>query len=466
MWLRKKKTDVFDGEMIPVRDVVKLLDSSSSGYYREAQAGRGINPALANPMSGMGGIADKSGFFQFIPAWLQDKQTIESLIQRSWAAARFIHMPVDDMFTKPRQYEDDDLKEIYEVLKADQKLASTMSLGRAYGTGLIWAVTSEADPEEPLDLNKIRPGDLTNLIVVDQHDVQIISKNRDPESVSFGTPELYDIRLNGSGTFRVHASRVYRFDGLEPGSINGWTTVSDDWGISNLAQTVNEIMGDSAVVQSVNQLVQEASIPVQKMKGLKDLMCQAPCPDEPSVEQQMAEFNRIKSIYSTILMDADDTFERVSVNFSGLPDIIEKYVERLAISAGISVTRFLGTSPDGMNSTGEGDMRNDNRTTAKNQHLMLRPAYRWLDEIASRSVNTEVPEYIFPPLWEPTPKESSDVEKDRTETANMNVMGSIWTEQEAKDYIATGIIPKGDLETDPSEDDEKTMKELMRGKTA
>lgn len=441
---------------------VRFIDAidSLSKYYQGRQASLSSN--LMNGVSGMGSGADKAAWFQYLPFWLNSRQFIENMTINSWAADRFVQMPVNDMFTRPREYDNDAFKEESERVKADTAVARGMRLGRKIGTSLLWAVTTEADPTEPLNIDAIRPGDLANLMVVDRYDVSIHRYNTDIYSENFGQPEWYRINIHKAArTFTVHHSRVYRFDGMKADSENGWSSYFKDWGISNLAHAMTDIFNDASAYQAVSHLVQEASIPVQKVDGLAEIICSGAqsLPDEPSIEDKMIALNRMKDIYSTVLMDKNDDFSREAVNFANVPQLVEKFSDRLAMAAGVSATRFLNKSPDGQNSTGKGDMLNDNRTTAARQEHLLKPAYRWLDKLIAKSAGTDVPEYVFPPLFEMTEKEVAEVVEIRSKAANNMIKDGVWTEDEAKEYVATGIIPDGSV--DPAlEERRKEAEEL------
>ena len=59
-----------------------------------------------------------------------------------------------------------------------------------------------------------------------------------------------------------------------------------------------------------------------------------------------------------MLVDKNDEFDRVSYNFQGLPDLMDRFAERLAAAADIPATRFMGQAPKGMNATGASDEKN------------------------------------------------------------------------------------------------------------
>lgn len=445
-----------DAAVLPpeVAPLTQVLDDVQA-YYRNAQMQRSAGTVM-NPLSGAGGYGDKSMFFQFLPFWLDSKSFIENTLINSWVASRFINMPVDDMFTKPREYEDEKFLAYADMIQYNVKIARAMRLARKYGTGLMWMVTKEASPEEPLEIDRIRPGDLTNIVTLDRYDANVLFYDRDIHSVRMGQPEMYQLHVNSVGTFNVHASRIYRFDGITSDSSNGWNFYNRDWGVSNLAHAMTEILNDASVMQAVSHLVQEASIPVQKINGLMEILCQEDTfSDEMSVQQRMAQINALKSIYRTVFMDSKDEFTREAVNFASIPDLIEKFSDRLAMMAGISATRFLNKSPDGQNSTGEGDMRNDNRTTAARQELLLDPCYVWADQILARAAGTAVPDYNFPPLFELSQKEEAELIGKRAEASVKMVQTSCWTEDDARHYVATGNLPEGSIDPMTLEEEEE-----------
>jgi hypothetical protein len=148
-----------------------------------------------------------------------------------------------------------------------------------------------------------------------------------------------------------------------------------------------------------------------------------------------------------------DEFSRTSVNFSGVPDLMNRFSERLAMASGISVTRFLGKSASGLNATGEGDHRNDVKSAYTRQMNILAPFYSWVDEIISRSARTAIPDYVFPPLFELSETDTAKIDLERARSAKLMVDLGSWDVQESKDYLASGKAPVGAV----SEDAERLM---------
>ncbi len=437
-----------------VADAVGLINN----VYAQRMMQRGSGGPF-NALSGAGGLTDKSAFFTFIPMWLNDSGFIERVCNQSWVAERFISMPVDDMFAKPRLYVNPKFKEVFNKLGIDDKAAAAMRLGRKFGTGLFWLVTKEAPSTTPLDIKKIREGDVVNCIALDQFDASIEAYDRDVMSPTFNKPLIYRLNIKEFGTVSVHASRIYRCDGQSADSINGWSSYDRHWGVSSLIKVMTDVFNDVGVVQAISQLMQEASIPVHKVEGLNDILMRGKLADENDVDEMMEQISIYKSIYRTLFLDGADSFDRTSVNFSNIPDLMDRFEERLAMASGMSVTRFLGKSSSGMNATGEGDQRNDSKSIRIRQTQILEPFYRWVDPIVARSAGTEVPEYLLPPMFEMSEKEQSDVDKNRSTCIKLLIETGVWSADEAKQYMATGVTPKGAVVPEAVKKIEKTIAE-------
>ena len=77
-------------------------------------------------------------------------------------------------------------------------------------------------------------------------------------------------------------------------------------------------------------------------------------------------------------MDAAETYERNQTSFAQLPDTLQQFLLIVSGAAEVPMTRFLGQSPAGMSSTGDGDMKNYYDKIQSIQMLEIGPAmYRF-----------------------------------------------------------------------------------------
>ena len=81
--------------------------------------------------------------------------------------------------------------------------------------------------------------------------------------------------------------------------------------------------------------------------------------------------------------------------------------------SGVPATKLLGSSSDGMNATGEGDIRNFYDHIKSYQDNFLHERLDYLDRIVAMSTFGSIPQdygFEFNPLWQPTDKEVAEVQ--------------------------------------------------------
>jgi len=446
-----------------------FLASRSRGGGANNYGGFG---GMVNHASGQGTSLDKSCAAFFTAGYTPNKYDLENLYVQSWACQKFIDIPVDDMFIRPRMFKDMDEKHI-EELEEQQKLyevytrmAMAMKAGRLYGSGMILMITKEAPLENPMMIDRLRPGDLLNLLVVDRYDSSVIAYDTDPTSLNFGNPDTYRVNLRKGGSFNIHHTRVIRFDGRKSPSMCGWEQNDQYWGISEVIPVVPAILQEHQLSGDISYLTTETSIPVVKISDFYDAIAGGKDADL-TLDERGATASINKSIYRTMYMDSEDSFERHNVNWSGLPDLMDRYAKRLAAAADIPATRFYGQSPLGMNSTGEGDAVNYAMSVSAEQNKKLKDPFYILDKVMMKNagIETEV-FYDFPSLIDMSDSDKAEIANKKADTVTKLVTGNIIDENEARGILdgdeVIGVLEELDDIDDEPDDDEKELMEFMR----
>ncbi len=153
----------------------------------------------------------------------------------------------------------------------------------------------------------------------------------------------------------------------------------------------------------------------------------------------------------------------------------------MAGAAEIPATKLYGRAPQGMNATGESDMKNYYEMLAQLQERNLRPAIEKLLPVMAMSLWGEVPddmEIVFEPLMTTTPAERAQITQQaagsiiqaftagiisqRTALLELQETGKsigAWTN------ITDEDIAKADAEVDSGEDMEDPMAAMTGGQT-
>ena len=123
------------------------------------------------------------------------------------------------------------------------------------------------------------------------------------------------------------------------------------------------------------------------------------------------------SSFGLLLLNPDESLETHPYSFDGIKDMHEAFMTEVAGAAEIPVTKLFGRSPDGMNATGEADMRNYYERIASLQRRMLRPALERLLPVMAISCWGYAPEdmeIIFEPVMTTSPAEKAELVQKMT----------------------------------------------------
>ena len=234
----------------------------------------------------------------------------------------------------------------------------------------------------------------------------------DLDDPDFGLPAGYTVTLDTdrSRCVTIHHSRVLRFIGRElPAS----ESVRDQyWGASEMEHIWDELQKRIAASANFAQLIFQANITTLKMSDFGELLNSGTDRQRESVEYAMFMENRFRTSFGLQLLSRDDSLENHPYSFSGLSEIYEQFMMDMAGAAEIPATKLFGRSPQGMNATGESDLRNYYDLIASLQERQLRPALEKLLPVMAVSCWGFVPEdmeIVFEPVMTSSPLERAEL---------------------------------------------------------
>lgn len=404
----------------------------------------------ANLMSRLGTTADRnSAAYYWVPPLTQ--QQIEAAYRTSWLTRKVHDLPPFEMTrarrdwnAKPEQITKLEAYERRRTIDVWGKLRRALSVARLHGgAALIMGVRSggSADPSRPLDVERVGKEGLRYLLVVSRHQLSApFGMESDPESDFYGEPAMYEMRGAKGATLRVHPSRVIPFRGqpLPEGAITV-SSLDQFWG-DPLLQSIQGAIDNSETVQAaVASLLHEMKQDVISIPGLTEQIATEGA--EGKLAARIEALNRFRSMFNALLLDGGDdegkggeNWETRELSFSQHPELLDKFLGIVAGAADIPVTRLLGSSPGGLQSTGKGEQDDFNRMIDAKRDAELSPALSMLDEVLIRSaLGSRDPDisYKFGALSEPDESAESEIDKRDAETVQI--------------YSSTGLIPKDAL---------------------
>jgi phage-related protein (TIGR01555 family) len=403
---------------------------------------------VANLFSRLGTGADRNTqSFYTVPIVTQPQA--EAAYRSSWLARKIHDLPPFEMTREGRDWQA--AKEQIELLEATEKRISlwpkirqALTVARLHGgSALIVGVRTggSADPSLPLDVTRIGKDGLRYAFVASRHQLSApFGMETDPESDFYGQPAMYEIRGSKGQSLRIHPSRVFPFHGapLLPGMVS-LSALDTFWGDPLLVSIKSAIDNSETSQAAVATLLHEMKLDVISIPGLTEQI--STDENEGALAGRIEAINRLKSMFNALLLDGGDDdgngkeeWETRQLSFAQHPELLRQFLGIVAGASDIPVTRLMGESPGGMNSTGKGEQDDFDRMIGAKQGAEITPVLTGLDEILLRSaLGSRPPEvyWEFSPLRPVDEAQASEIEKREAETVET--------------YTRTALIPNSAL---------------------
>jgi phage-related protein (TIGR01555 family) len=396
--------------------------------------------SFVNLVANLGTSKDKRVYGSFELRDLGIDQ-LEAMYSDDWLSGKVVDVPVDDSTRKWRKLLapsiDEKLKTVTDLeneLQVKQKVNEAQKWADLYGGAIIVMVMQDdIDVSEPLDFEKVKEGDLSKLVVFDSTEISPMDINtNDITEENFRLPNSYSI----SGGELIHHTRVLRFEGYKL----PWRLKSNNnyWGQSRLQRFYDALRNSRSVIDSVASLMYEAKNDVVSVPQLYQEL------SSPNGVAKILERFRLgdmlKSNSNMLILDDKEKFQRIHTTFTGVADLMQKFLLAVSAASDIPATRLLGQSAIGLNATGEGEERNYYDRVSADQENKYRPVLNQLDAVMVRSALGAMPEdyeYEFNPLRQMTEIEQADIDLKNSQRDNGYLTAGVITEaivaQELKD---------------------------------
>ncbi|MFC3711280.1 DUF1073 domain-containing protein [Sphingoaurantiacus capsulatus] len=394
-----------------------------------------LRDGLTNLITGAGTAADKRAHSVYALRHVDPAQ-VEAAYRSSWLVRKIIDLPAHDATRAWRRWQA--APEAIAAIEAEErrlelrrKVRRALVLARLHGGAAILLGVGDGDAAMPIDLARIGKGGLRYAHVLSRWELVHGERRMDPEDPWFGQPTHFLLRGRGGGEVKLHPSRVVAFVGqavpeasaIGPGLMGG---ASWFWGDPLLQSIEDAVKNADAAQNGFAALIDEAKVDVF---GIPDLLSSLASREyEERLLRRLSLAKLGQSTHNAKLKDASETWETRQVVWTGMPEVIDRYLQLVAGAADIPVTRLLGQAPAGLNATGESDLRNYYDSVAAMQANELRPLLERIDAVMLRSLFGSVPGDVwfeFAPLWQLAPKERAEVDKLNAETAAIDAASGL-----------------------------------------
>jgi phage-related protein (TIGR01555 family) len=387
---------------------------------------------LTNALTGRGTTVDRRvyDFYNFTPV---TPQQAEAAYRSSWLVRKIIDIPPFDMTREWRDWQAD-AKNI-EALEAEErrlqikaKCQRAMVLSRLFGGSALYLGTKDTDPTQPLRPESVAKDGLLYVHVFSRHQISEGQQRLDPADPWFGEPDFFSINSGNGQQVQLHPSRVVPFLGQKAPEGSLMSNGSWYWGDPIMQSIEQAVKNADSAQDGFAGLIDEARVDILKTPKLTEV---AATPEgERLIANRLAAAMVGKSNHRALLLDSEETWEQKEVRWAGMPEMIVTYLNAVAGAADIPLTRLLGVSPKGMQSTGDGEERDYQSMVRARQNELLSPALDRIDDALVRSALGSKPSdiyYEFAPLSQMDEKDAATIEKQRADTVKV--------------YADSGLIP-------------------------
>ena len=352
-----------------------------------------------------------------------DYNTLTIAYRENWLAARIIDTPCEDMTrswyslsSEIDQERLDQLQKLEAKHSVKQEITNAIRWGRLYGgAAAVIVIKGQEDMlDQPLDYDMLQPGCFRGLIVIDKvrgifPSIELEEDMDDPE---FGYPKYYQVTMNEESgeMLLIHHSRLLIFKGRQLPIDE--EIMADYWGASELEHVYEELQKRNASSANIAQLIFQANVATLGISDYGEVMGMGTQQQREQVYKYVTEMNRLRTSFGIALMSAEDKYEQHPYSFAGVAEVYEAFMMDIAGASEIPATKLFGRAPQGMNSTGESDMKNYYEVISQLQERVLRPALEKLLPVMCMSVWGEVPEdleIVFEPIGTTTPAERAEI---------------------------------------------------------
>lgn len=427
-----------------------------------------------NNSFGMGGCQDRSviSSVKYRGNEYQQNQRNIDLYYTNWMAKQIVNVPVEDMLSKGWNIEGFDANDLRTINEFQRKINleriffEALRLERLIGGCVIFMgiQTTTEDPlilKNPISPNEIQKNDLKFLNVVPKDRITNIYFEDDPLSSNYGNPKTYFIN-----DVEVHESRLIVFNGdpiLRHGYLGYFSRFMNSYkrgfGQSVLTPIYDDLNYAIGTRQAAYHLVNMASIPIFTTDMITRL---GSMQGEESLQFSQNAIKQMSN-YGAVTLDKEATVQFLSANFGSVPDLINTFLEVICAAADIPVTRFLGSSPAGLNSSGESELETYYGKLDMIRNNYLKPSLLKLERILIPSllgpIDMDSLNISFDALWNLS--ELENAQKRQIDTQNIISMSSngLLTDDEAlveaaaRDVISSELIEYQEQQTKSFKED-------------
>lgn len=416
-----------------------MIKPSVTDYKADANSTSFNADGWMNVLTGMGICGrDKKQNTTFRMSYIFNRSELDQMYRSDGNVRLIVDLFANEMVRQGWEIEGDSEGKLIgklEELNANQNIIYLIKWARLYGGSIaILGIEDGLPLDQPVDESTLR--NIQWIRVFDRY--QAYSRDgtfeSDLNSPNYGFPNVYTVNDNRTGAvFFVHYSRILRMDWniLPP----RWQNFNQGWGDPLIQTIYDELRNYSAAFSHTASMMEDFVNGVLKIPGLAAIVS-TEC-GEKNLLKRLNILNLSKSTNNMMLIDGDETFEKLTTNVSGVADLLDRFMLALSAVTRIPVSLLFGRSPAGLHATGDNDIRNFYDAVRQEQEAKLKPVLeklvRYIMISKDGPFNGIEPEnwsIQFIPLWQETEEQAALTKKLVAEVDSMYIDRGVLTPDE------------------------------------
>lgn len=335
------------------------------------------------------------------------------------------------------------------IINAKKCITDALTWARLYGGAIILlGIDDGGDFQDPVNPNTIKS--IPFLHVFDRwRAIPQLNYQDAPDNETYGKPVYYLISplMGTSGSFYVHHTRILRFDGEKLPPIQQVANLG--WGNSVVESIYQELKNWGSSYGYTANIIADFVLAIINLQDLTSLLSAKN--GETTLLQRAGIFNVTRATTNTVILDAEEKFNKVSSNVSGLSNLLDQFAKALSAVTGIPLTLLMGQSPGGLNATGDSDIRLWYDNIKKDQEDLLQPQLEKLINYILLSRDSPLGKkglsnwkVNFNPLWQMSLTEKAQAYFQMAQGDNLYVQSGVLH----PDEVAVSRFGGGEYSTD------------------
>jgi len=422
----------------------------------------------SNVITRLGTIYDKRKAHTFAAKTTTYEEN-EALWRGSDLGARIVERPVDEMLRqgwdvvipndKGRQEE---LAAQLEDLEATERLREALYYERSFGGGAVLVGADDGAGDLSKPVGKVRK--ILYLTALTTRELRAADYYADPLEEKFGQPKTYEltdtqaqVTRASTSSIKIHESRLLVFQGNV--TSRRMLQLNQGWGDSIFVRVADVLRDFDVVWDSAAVLMNDFAQAVYKIKGLAEIIASTDPEAATAITKRMQAIEMSRSVIRGVMIDSEEGFERQQTPIAGLPEILEKFMFRLAAASEMPVSMLFGQAPAGLNATGDADIRFYYDHLKNRQDRTLRPPLERLIRMVFQADGGKEPDQWsvqFRPLWQLTEPERSNMHIAQANADQVYLNGGVLSAKEVRESrfgehysVETTLIPGEEPEEKP-----------------